>query len=205
MSEQTSAVIICESVFLRDIITDNLFDRGIEVLVTGSSFADVPIDCQPDVAVIIETAPGELLTPKMDVQTLARRFARWLCIGTTEEGSVFRAVRAIRSDVSGVPLDIGKDDVFHAVTLAAGANSVCIGGTCRNCPSKERSRLNEANLDPGQWQILQMLADGATNKHIAKRFQCNENKVKGMIRRLLSAIDASNRTQAAVMAARAGL
>ncbi len=205
MPEQTSAAIVCESVFLRDIITDNLFDRGIEVLVAASSFADIPDDCQPDVAVVIETAPGELLSPGLDANALARRFARWLCIGTTDDGSVFRALRAIRSDVSGVPLDIGKDDVFHAVTLAAGCNSVCIGGTCRNCPSKERSRLNEANLDTNQWQILKMLADGATNKHIANRFQCDENKVKGMIRRLLSAIDANNRTQAAVMAARAGL
>ncbi|WP_234033033.1 LuxR C-terminal-related transcriptional regulator [Erythrobacter rubeus] len=186
-------------------VSDNLRERGVTVLAAESSFGDVPIDCSPDVMVVVEAAPGDAFRSSDKVDAIARRFSRWLTIGSSEQGSAFQRLRAIRSDISGVPLDIGSDDMYHAVELASKASSVCIGGTCCKCLSREMHKLNEAHLDRGQWEILEMLADGATNKHIANRFACDESKVKGMIRRLLTAIDASNRTQAAVLAARAGL
>ncbi|MBV7266290.1 helix-turn-helix transcriptional regulator [Erythrobacter ani] len=205
MVDSTSAAIVCHSTFLLDMVAENLRERGITVVAAESRFADISDECRPDVMVVVEAAPGEVFRSADKIDALARRFSRWLTIGSSEQGSAFQRLRAIRSDISGVPLDIGSEDMYHAVELAAHASSVCIGGTCCKCISREMHKLNAAHLDRGQWEILEMLADGATNKHIANRFECEESKVKGMIRRLLTAIDASNRTQAAVLAARAGL
>lgn len=199
-----NVVLVCKSVFLRDMVAENLAERGIGILDTGRTFSDISDDCDPDVAVVVEATPGEIFGPVV-ISSLARRFAKWLVIGNSGEGSAFQRLRAFRSDISGIPLDIGKDEMYHAVTLAANSEAVCVGGNCRSCPSKEMRNLSEASLDAEQWEILAMLADGATNKHIANRFGCDESRVKGMIRRLLATIDVRNRTQAAVLAARAGL
>ncbi|MGB5865218.1 MAG: LuxR C-terminal-related transcriptional regulator [Sulfitobacter sp.] len=205
MEDATCAAIVCRSVFLRDMVADNLQHHGVRVVSTACEFSELSEDCKPDIVVAVETSTGELARANEAVEKLALRFDRWLVIGSAEQGSIFQRLRAIRSDISGVPLDIGTEDMYHAVTLAANTDAVCIGGTCCNCVSTEMHKLKDASLDRSQWEILKMLADGATNKHIANRFSCDENKVKGMIRRLLGVIDAANRTQAAVIAARAGL
>ena len=205
MGEGFSASIICESEFLRDIISDSLQDHGVDILYVGATFPEESPNFQSDVIVLVETLGCDLLKPCENVQRLVKRYRRWLVIGSSEEGSLFRRLQAERSDISGAPLSIGKDEIYHAVALAAGSNPICIGDTFRQCPSIERHILNEAALDERQWDILSMLANGASNKLIAKHFDCDESKVKAMIRRLLMTIGASNRTQAAVMAARAGL
>jgi len=205
MTDNLSAAVVCGSVFLRDVVAENLHDRGVRVLYAASSFSEIPSECQPQILVVIETSPGELETPKEGSASLARRFQKWLIIGPSEHGSMFQRLRATRSDVSGVPLDIGKDEIYHAVILAARSSAMCIGDSFLSNASTELHRLNHACLDKGQWRILRMLADGATNKQIAQAFECEEGQVKGMIRRLLNSINANNRTQAAVIAARAGL
>lgn len=205
MVQATRAAMACKSVLLRDIIKESLEEKGIEFLHVGACFSDFPTDRNPDVAILIETVPGEMTAGDENLRVLANRFSRWLIIGPSGIGSTFQRMRAIRNDVSGVPLDIGKSDMYHAVNLAARFDTVCVGESHLQEPSPELIRLNEARLDEGQWKMLEMLASGASNKHIAIQFACEEAKVKGMMRRLLSAISANNRTQAAVMAARAGL
>lgn len=199
------AIVVCRSVFLRDSITESLQDRNVEVLLAAASFAEIPADCCPRILVAVETYPGELDVQGHDVDKLAQRFDHWLVIGSLDHGSLFHLLRSERSDVSGLPLDIGKDEIFHAVSLAALSDTLCVRSADRRHAPKELYQLNQAGLDKGQWTILKMLADGATNKHIAQEFDCDEGRVKGMVRRLLESINADNRTQAAVIAARAGL
>lgn len=200
-----SAVVVCGSVFLRDTISENLQSRSVEILLASASLADIPSDCSPSIVVAVETTPGELYLQNEDIADLASRFDHWLAIGSLGYGSLFHRLRSVRSDVSGLPLDIGKDEIFHAVSLAALSDTLCVRSANRRHAPKELYQLNQAGLDKGQWTILKMLADGATNKHIAQEFDCDEGRVKGMVRRLLASINADNRTQAAVIAARAGL
>ena len=76
MVRATKAAIACDSVFLRDIVSENLQQRGIEILAASSSFLELPENCYPDVMVVIETAPNALIGPDANVNALANRFSR---------------------------------------------------------------------------------------------------------------------------------
>ena len=155
--------------------------------------------------VVVEAAAGEVLPNKNTMKAVAERFDRWLVIGPGGDGSSLYHLRRYREAVSSAPFDIGKEDIPHAVHLAARTDSLCVSASCETCPTKEMIRLKSADLDQEQWKILEMLSGGATNKQIAYELGCEEGRVKGVIRRMLIAIDANNRTQAAVIASRAGL
>jgi DNA-binding NarL/FixJ family response regulator len=60
-------------------------------------------------------------------------------------------------------------------------------------------------LTEDQVRLMQFLSEGYSNKEIALLEQTAENTVKMRVRALLAKLDVSNRTQAAVIAARAGM
>jgi DNA-binding NarL/FixJ family response regulator len=65
-----------------------------------------------------------------------------------------------------------------------------------------RERLN---LTPRQFEVLQLLVSGMTNKRIARKMGLSDNTVKAHVGAVLRSLDASNRTEAVVMASRHGL
>lgn len=205
MSNATVAAVVCKSCFLRDNVVKCLSENGIDVAGSFTCFEEISGGLDPDIVVAVEAIPGELLEGCRDTASLAKRFKRWLVMGTSNEDSTYCQLSAVRGDVSGVPLDIGYDDMFHAVCLAARTEAMRVGEMSSSGLSKEMLRLKQAGLDNTQWEMLKLLARGATNKHIARRFRCEEGQVKSSMRRLMAAIQVSNRTEAAVIAARAGL
>ncbi|MGB7299926.1 MAG: response regulator transcription factor [Burkholderiaceae bacterium] len=65
-----------------------------------------------------------------------------------------------------------------------------------------RDRLN---LTPRQFEVLQLLVSGMTNKRIARKMGLSDNTIKAHVGAVLRSLDASNRTEAVVMASRHGL
>jgi len=53
--------------------------------------------------------------------------------------------------------------------------------------------------------LLQLVADGLSNKAIAQNLSISENTVKYHMRQILFKLDAQNRTEAAILAVQAGL
>jgi DNA-binding NarL/FixJ family response regulator len=64
-------------------------------------------------------------------------------------------------------------------------------------PPAARPRLSHS-----QQEILRLIADGLSNKEIAKEIHLSENTVKSHIQEILRKLGARNRVQAAVQAAR---
>jgi DNA-binding NarL/FixJ family response regulator len=56
-----------------------------------------------------------------------------------------------------------------------------------------------ACLTPRQYEILQLLAQGQSNKQIARGCQLSENTIKVHVSAILRALDLSNRTQAGIL------
>ena len=54
-------------------------------------------------------------------------------------------------------------------------------------------------------ELLQLVADGLSNKRIAQHLSVSENTVKYHIRQILLKLDAQNRTEAVILAIQAGL
>ncbi len=62
-----------------------------------------------------------------------------------------------------------------------------------------------ASLTPREQEVLRLLAQGLTNKEIAARIHYSVGTVKNVVAQIIDKLGVSDRTQAAVMAVRAGL
>ena len=71
----------------------------------------------------------------------------------------------------------------------------------------EREPADEANADlsPREGEVLQLVAQGATNKEIAESLFISENTVKTHLRSIMEKLHLANRSQAAAYAIKRGL
>ncbi len=71
----------------------------------------------------------------------------------------------------------------------------------------ERKPVEEANADlsPREGEVLQLVAQGATNKEIADSLFISENTVKTHLRSIMEKLHLANRSQAAAYAVKRGL
>ncbi|OIJ85705.1 response regulator [Streptomyces colonosanans] len=71
-------------------------------------------------------------------------------------------------------------------------------------PDARAARKRLARLTPRETQVLARLAEGDTNAEIATALGMRESTVKAHVSRILTALEASNRVQAALLARDAG-
>ena len=72
-------------------------------------------------------------------------------------------------------------------------------------PSNTPSDALLARLTPREREILAALAEGASNKEIARQFDLSESTVKVHVQNILRKLECQSRVQAAVIAVEAGL
>jgi len=60
-------------------------------------------------------------------------------------------------------------------------------------------------LRPREWEVLNLLAIGATNAEMARVLQLAEGTIRNVVAALTFKLGVADRTQAALLAARAGL
>lgn len=69
----------------------------------------------------------------------------------------------------------------------------------------EKSRSDLSGLTPRQREVLNLIADGKSNKEIASLLGLSDGTVKTHISSILRTLDANNRTQAILVASRMGI
>ncbi len=72
-------------------------------------------------------------------------------------------------------------------------------------PEEPRARAGSFSLTPRELDVLRLLADGLTNKEIGGRLSIAEDTVKKHVQNIIWKLRAADRTQAAIIAYRAGL
>jgi len=72
-------------------------------------------------------------------------------------------------------------------------------------PASDEQVREQLGLTPRQFEVLKLLVSGMTNKRIAHKLGLSDNTVKAHVGAVLRSLDASNRTEAVVMASRYGL
>ncbi|MFQ6121804.1 MAG: response regulator [Dehalococcoidales bacterium] len=70
---------------------------------------------------------------------------------------------------------------------------------------RESTQEAEANLSPREGEVLQLVAQGATNKQIADSLFISESTVKTHLRNIMEKLHLANRSQAAAYAVEKGL
>jgi DNA-binding NarL/FixJ family response regulator len=72
-------------------------------------------------------------------------------------------------------------------------------------PSASRESYRLARLRPREWEVLNLLATGATNAEIATSLNLAEGTVRNMVANMIIKLRVADRTQAALLAVREGL
>ncbi len=181
---------------------------------------------QPDFSVVGEAADGaeaiqkaqelrpdvillDLEMPGVDgVETLRQLRARYpnvQAIVFTAFDTDERIVGAVQAGAKGYLLKgVPRDEIFNAIRVVSRGGSllqpVVASKLLQHISSQPGESLTEREAD-----VLQLLAQGKTNKEIAAALVITERTVKFHISSILGKLGAGNRTEAVTIAAQRGL
>jgi DNA-binding NarL/FixJ family response regulator len=203
-----------------------LVRQGIESLLRGresveivGQASDVPeamntiAQIDPDVVLLDQDMPG-LATPEA-VSLLKQHQARTEIIVMSEAPDEERAFRALEAGASGYVLkDISPENLIRAIHGVCDGRTVTHPYITRRLIERFRVLMQErtsqngahlAGLTNRELGIVVEMAEGATDREIAKKACLGESTVKSHIRSILRKIGARNRTQAVAYLLRKGI
>jgi DNA-binding CsgD family transcriptional regulator len=88
--------------------------------------------------------------------------------------------------------------------LVDGVRSVLVGSSPPPAPPAEARSHRGSNLSPREVEVLQMVAEGYSNKEIAGHFALTEHTVKNHLTGIMRKLGARDRAHAVVLALRQG-
>lgn len=116
--------------------------------------------------------------------------------------------RALDHGASGyIPKSFGRDDMLAALRLVL-AGGVFVPQAALSEPADdalERRRKRTEKLTPRQIEVLSLMARGLTNREICDVLAIAENTVKTHVKAVLETLEATNRTEASVLARELGI
>jgi two-component system response regulator DevR len=159
----------------------------------------------PDVAVLdVRLEEGNGIEACRDIRSLHPRTACLILTSFSDDEALFQAIMA---GAAGYLLkQIRTTDLVDAVRrVAAGQNLLDPAITARVLERLRRGPQQDerlARLTEQEHQVLELLAEGLTNRQIGERLHLAEKTVKNYVTSLLSKMGMSRRTEAAVYAVR---
>src|ERR687893_2384324 len=120
-----------------------------------------------------------------------------------EDASVSDAVRA--GAIGYLLKDTEADELGRAIKAAAGGQVQLAPEAAARLMHEVRAPESPEALTDREAEVLELIARGKTNKQIARGLFIGEATVKSHVHSILSKLNVSSRTQAALYAANAGL
>jgi DNA-binding CsgD family transcriptional regulator len=111
---------------------------------------------------------------------------------------------AVLGDVPGVRLVTGNEPADAALVLSVDVAAVAAANAASSVAADASSSAN-ATLTSREREVLALLAEGASNKTIARRLGISVHTAKFHVGSLLDKLDATGRTDAVTHAARRGV
>ncbi|MCH9719884.1 MAG: response regulator transcription factor [Actinomycetia bacterium] len=184
--------------------------RGLMELLTDDGFAVVGSTSTAEVSELVAKSPDALL---IDLQLLLDDPQLWpdvqhtpVILGVVRR-SVADAMPYVQSGVAGIwDRDSSQSELTQIVAGAISGElqvSAAVGGEVMSRLSADQTMTGL--LTAREREILSLMAEGASNRGIAERLVISENTVRNHVRSVLEKLQASSRTEAVVIAARAGL
>lgn len=187
---------------------------------------------QPDLSVIGEAGSGgeavklaaqsipdvilmDLIMPDMDGVEATRRVKQvsprsQIVVLTSyhEDEHIFPALKA--GALSYILKDVSAEELASAVRKAAAGEAVLHPRVAARVIKELQGRREDAinpftELSERELEVLKLVADGMSNAEIAAKLVLSEKTVKGHVSNILSKLQLSDRTQAAVYAWREGV
>ncbi|HKZ72923.1 MAG TPA: response regulator transcription factor [Steroidobacteraceae bacterium] len=181
------------------------------------------VNQQPDMQVVAEAGDGEqaislyakhlpdvmvldLRMPKFDGVTVVQLVLEahpkaCLLIMTTYDGDedIFRS---LSQGAKGYLLkDAPRQEILAAIRAVAQDRPY----TSSSVAAKALQRMAKPSLTQREFDVLQLLAQGRSNKDIARRLEITEGTAKTHVKAILSKLDAISRTEAVAVAHKRGM
>lgn len=182
-------------------------DPELEIIgeaVDGKQALQMAREIKPDVILM------DLLMPVMDgIQATAAVRAELpdteviALTSVLEDSSVVGAIRA--GAIGYLLKDTQSDELIRAIKAAADGQVQLSPRAAARLMREVRTPENPETLTERETDVLRLLAEGKSNKEIANQLSIGEKTVKTHVSNILSKLNVSSRTQAALYAARIGL
>jgi DNA-binding NarL/FixJ family response regulator len=178
----------------------------------GAEAVEAVLRTAPDVVLMDIRMPGvDGITATAEITRLSTSPA---VVALTTFDSDTHVLRALEAGASGFLVkSTPPEDLIDLVKVAAQGHTVLSPSAARHLVSRSAStddarqavRARVAALSDRERDVLGCLGEGLTNGEIAARLFLSETTVKSYVSRLLDKLDLANRTQAGLLAHRAGL
>jgi NarL family two-component system response regulator LiaR len=176
---------------------------------TGEKLLQIVAREDPDVVLVDLLMPG--LGGVETTRRLRQAYPSIQVIVLTSFAAQAQVIRALRAGALSYLLkDSGAEEIAEAIRRAAHGESTVaasIGAAAiRQLAQPANARAGGiAQLTDRELQVLRCIADGVSNAIIAERLTITEGTVKTHVNSILTKLQLTDRTQAAVLAWREGL
>lgn len=201
--------------------------RGLEAMLSGADWLEVVGEAdgcehglaeiarlEADIVLLDIRMPGiDGLTCLDEIKRLARPVAVVIVTLHADRRYVLEAIR--RGAAGYVLKEASTGEILATLAAVADGQLAIEPGLLREAltaPVEEpspvevaRSRAESFSLTPRELDVLRLLADGLTNKEIGGQLAIAEDTVKKHVQNIIWKLRAADRTQAAIVAYRAGL
>ncbi len=170
----------------------------------GATALNLARQLKPDVVLM------DLLLPIMDGVTATGHIRRELpdveviaLTSVLESNSVYRAIQA--GAIGYLLKDTEAPRLRDAIKAAADGKVQLSPEAATLLLHEMRAPSSPEHLTEREIEVLQHLANGCSNKEIARQLQIAETTVKSHVKSIMQKLDVVSRTQAALYAVRSGL
>lgn len=206
-------LIIDDHTLFREGLQGLLEHRGIEVIASigdGKEGIQSAQDLQPDAILLDMRMPD--LDGLMVLRTLRQKGLRMPAVILTTSSDEKDLVEALRSGAQGYLLkDMEPDDLVVALLDIVNGKTVVAPTLTPVLAKVVQGEFPEAREDrpidtltPRETEILGLLADGLSNKAIARELGISDGTVKLHVKAILRKLEVHSRVEAAVMAVEHG-
>ncbi len=182
-------------------------DQDFEIIgeaADGHAALKMARELQPDVVLMDLLMPGMdgieatgILRKEMpDIEVIA-------LTSVLEDSSVVGAIRA--GAIGYLLKDTEANELIRAIKAAAGGQVQLSPQAAARLMREVRAPESPEALTERETEVLRLLAQGKANKEIARELTIGEKTVKTHVSSILSKLNVSSRTQAALYAVRIGL
>jgi two-component system, NarL family, response regulator LiaR len=210
LTETITVLLVDDHAVVREGIRSFLeLQEGIDVVGEGGDGREgvrMAEELRPDVILM------DLVMPRLDgvgaMRELRRRLPEARVIVLTSFSDDDRLLPAIQAGAAGYLLkDVQPQELARAVRAAHAGEALLDPGVAARVVEAIAQRPGEEpaeNLTPRERQVLDLIARGLPNKLIARELEVSEKTVKNHVSHVLAKLGVTDRTQAALYAARAG-
>jgi DNA-binding NarL/FixJ family response regulator len=207
-----SVFIVDDHSFFRAGLRSVLTEHGYQVVgeAAGGEAALPLIERRrPDVVVMDLSMPG--ISGMDTTRELTRRLPEVVVLVVTVSAAEADVLDALEAGAAGYLLkDSGPEEIVRAVEAAVDGDTPLSPRVAGLIVHRARGRAGEleassADLSERELEVLRLLAEGLDNNEIALRLYLSPTTAKRHVSAIFSKLGVSNRVQAAIWAARAGI